>query len=89
MEELLDNLLFSVTLPLVAFPDPGRPPSRAERLVHNGARRRLAERYGSEEYRALAERATERYLWSRFSMPGLMVAGALILSAMFRRPKSN
>lgn len=60
MEELLDNLLFSATLPAVAFPKPGSPPSPAERIVHNAARRRLAERYGSDEYLALADLATTR-----------------------------
>ncbi len=60
MEELVDNLLFSATLPGVAFPDPERPPIPALRVVHNGARRRLAERYGFEEYRVLAEREQTR-----------------------------
>jgi hypothetical protein len=60
MDELLDNLLFSATLPGVAFPDPKRPPLPIERIVHNGARRRLAERYGFYEYRELAEREQTR-----------------------------
>lgn len=60
MDELVDNLLFSATLPGVAFPDPARPPLPALRVVHNSARRRLAERYGFEEYRRRAEHEQTR-----------------------------
>lgn len=60
MDELVDNLLFSATLPGVAFPASGSPPLPALRIVHNGARRRLAERYGFYEYRDLAEREQTR-----------------------------
>lgn len=57
MEELLDNLLFSATLPRLLFPLPDDPPTRSERIVHNAARRRLAERYGFKEYQPLVGRA--------------------------------
>jgi hypothetical protein len=88
MEELLDNLLFSATLPAVAFPPPGKPPTSAERIVHNGARRRLAERYGSDEYLALAERAHCRYLARKFPIFQIAAAGLLLFGAWLR-PKSN
>lgn len=88
MEELLDNLLFSATLPAVAFPTPGKPPSPAERIVHNGARRRLAERYGSDEYLALAEQAHGRCLFRTFPIFHMAAVGLLLFRAWLR-PQSN
>lgn len=93
--ELLDNLLFSATLPRVAFPDPARPPLPIERIVHNGARRRLAERYGFEEYRVLAEREQTRCFARKhpWVLQALMFGTASygLWSMLCRpsRPKSN
>jgi hypothetical protein len=95
MDELLDNLLFSATLPRVAFPDPKKPPLPIERIVHNGARRRLAERYGFEEYRDLAEREHTRcfarqHPWMiQALMFGTVSYGLWSMLTRSRSPKSN
>lgn len=92
MEELLDNLLFSATLPRVIFPLPGDPPTRSERVVHNAARRRLAERYGFKEYQPLAEAAAARCLFRKIPMMGLVAFGAALwvtVSKTFMSPRSN
>ena len=93
MEELLDNLLFSATLPRLILPTPSDPPSRAERIVHNAARRRLAERYGFEEYEPLAQQAASRCLLRKIPMMGLLTFGVALWGIMskplYRNPQSN
>lgn len=92
MEELLDNLLFSATLPRMILPRPDDPPTRSERVVHNAARRRLAERYGFEEYQPLAEAAASRCLFRKIPVMGLVAFGAalwVMVGKTFTTPKSS
>jgi hypothetical protein len=89
MEEFLDNLLFSATLPLVAFPDPGAPPLSDFRIVHNGARRRLAERYGFEEYRVLAEHEQARCFARQLHQSLIDGIGLWIVMCRYFRKSSN
>lgn len=80
MDELLENLLFSMTLPEVVYLKPGAPPpAREVRVAHNFARRRLAERYGFEEYQPLAERATALCFARKnpWVLPALLIGGGL------------
>lgn len=95
MDELFENLLFSMTLPEVAFLKPGAPPPARElRIAHNFARRRLAERYGFEEYQPLAERA-ELLCFARknrWLMPVLLSGvglWAILSRALKQRAPSN